>query len=42
MASATVKDLVLGSTLDFVSCGRFDLKGVPGSWDLYEVRAQGN
>jgi class 3 adenylate cyclase/pimeloyl-ACP methyl ester carboxylesterase len=42
MASATVKDLVLGSTLDFVSCGRFDLKGVPGSWDLYEVRAPGD
>ena len=37
MASSTVKDLVLGSNVDFVSCGSFDLKGVPGSWNLFEV-----
>jgi class 3 adenylate cyclase len=40
MASATVKDLVIGSNLDFMSCGSFELKGVPGTWDLYEVQAQ--
>jgi class 3 adenylate cyclase/pimeloyl-ACP methyl ester carboxylesterase len=39
MASSTVKDLVLGSTLSFVHCGSFDLKGVPGSWNLFEVTA---
>jgi len=39
MASATVKDLVIGSNLDFMSCGSFELKGVPGTWDLYEVQA---
>lgn len=39
MTSGTVKDLVLGSNLEFISCGTFDLKGVPGSWNLYEVKA---
>jgi class 3 adenylate cyclase len=37
MVSGTVKDLVLGSNLEFVDCGTFDLKGVPGSWNLYQV-----
>ena len=41
MASSTVKDLVLGSNVAFDSCGAFDLKGVPGSWNLYEVRPGG-
>jgi class 3 adenylate cyclase len=39
LASGTVKDLVLGSNLSFVACGAFDLKGVPGPWQLYEVTA---
>ncbi|HEU4895704.1 MAG TPA: adenylate/guanylate cyclase domain-containing protein, partial [Acidimicrobiia bacterium] len=39
IASGTVKDLVLGSNLSFVGCGAFDLKGVPGPWQLYEVTA---
>jgi class 3 adenylate cyclase len=38
MASGTVKDLVLGSNLSFIGCGDFDLKGVPGSWQLFEVQ----
>lgn len=38
MVSGTVKDLVVGSQLEFIECGRFDLKGVPGSWSLFEVR----
>lgn len=41
MASPTVKDLVIGSNLDFINCGAFELKGVPGSWNLYEVKAPG-
>lgn len=40
MASSTVKDLVIGSNMEFFHCGAFELKGVPGSWDLYEVRAR--
>ena len=39
LVSSTVKDLVVGSDLDFVLCGAFDLKGVPGEWQLYEVVA---
>jgi class 3 adenylate cyclase len=39
MVSSTVKDLVVGTNLDFVDCGTFDLKGVPGTWSLYEVKA---
>ena len=37
MVSRTVRDLVAGSPLGFDSCGLFDLKGVPGSWELFEV-----
>jgi class 3 adenylate cyclase len=40
MVSGTVRDLVIGSNVEFTDCGRFDLKGVPGSWNLYEVRAR--
>ncbi len=39
LVSGTVKDLVIGSPLTFESCGEFDLKGVPGSWRLFEVKA---
>lgn len=38
VVSGTVKDLVVGSSIEFAACGEFDLKGVPGSWGLYEVR----
>ena len=37
VVSSTVRDLVVGSRLEFAACGSFDLKGIPGSWDLYEV-----
>lgn len=37
LTSRTVKDLVVGSQLDFAACGEHELKGVPGSWALYEV-----
>lgn len=38
MVSSTVKDLVVGSQLEFDSCGAFELKGVPGMWNLYQVQ----
>ena len=37
LVSSTVKDLVVGSGLDFKDRGPRDLKGVPGSWQLYAV-----
>jgi class 3 adenylate cyclase len=42
MVSRTVKDLVIGSNLEFIGCGTFDLKGVPEPWELFEVVARGN
>ena len=37
--SSTVKDLVAGSGIEFAHRGDHQLKGVPGSWSLYLVRA---
>jgi class 3 adenylate cyclase len=37
MVSSTVKDLVVGSGLDFADAGEHELKGVPGTWRLYRV-----
>ena len=37
LVSATVKDLVLGSGIDFAERGTHRLKGVPGDWQLFEV-----
>ncbi len=37
LVSSTVKDLVVGSGLDFVERGAQTLKGVPGEWRLYSV-----
>lgn len=39
LVSSTVKDLVVGSNLVFDSCGSFELKGVPGMWNLYQVQS---
>ena len=36
--SGTVKDLTVGSSIQYELMGSFELKGVPGAWDLYEVR----
>ena len=36
--SSTVKDLTVGSSIQYESMGSFELKGVPGVWDLSEVR----
>jgi class 3 adenylate cyclase len=35
LVSPTVKDLVVGSRIDFVDRGEHQLKGVPGTWRLY-------
>jgi class 3 adenylate cyclase len=37
LASSTVKDLVVGSDLDFDDRGTHELRGVPGEWRLYAV-----
>jgi class 3 adenylate cyclase len=38
LVSSTVKDLVMGSGIEFEDRGAHELKGVPGSWNLYSVR----
>jgi class 3 adenylate cyclase len=38
LVSRTVVDLVHGSGLDFEERGTHELKGCPGSWELYAVR----
>ena len=38
VVSQTVKDLVLGATIEFDALGEHELKGVPGSWRLWRVR----
>jgi class 3 adenylate cyclase len=38
LVSRTVTDLVAGSGLDFEDRGQHELKGVPGSWQLYAVQ----
>jgi class 3 adenylate cyclase/pimeloyl-ACP methyl ester carboxylesterase len=39
LVSSTVKDLVVGSGLDFEDRGAYTLKGVPGEWRIYRVAA---
>jgi class 3 adenylate cyclase len=39
LVSGTVKDLVAGSGIEFDERGECELKGVPGSWKLFAVRA---
>lgn len=36
--STTVKDLVFGSGLEFEAMGTRELKGIPGSWQLFEAK----
>ncbi len=38
LVSSTVKDLVVGSGIEFDDRGAAELKGVPGEWRLYSVR----
>jgi class 3 adenylate cyclase len=35
LVSSTVRDLVVGSGIDFADRGEHDLKGVPGSWRVF-------
>ncbi len=37
LVSSTVKDLVIGSGIDFADRGTHELKGVPGEWRLFAV-----
>jgi class 3 adenylate cyclase len=37
LVSRTVKDLVIGSGIEFADRGEHELKGVPGSWRLFAV-----
>jgi class 3 adenylate cyclase len=39
LVSSTIKDLVVGSGLAFDDRGSHELKGVPGRWSLFAVRA---
>jgi len=40
LASSTVKDLVIGSGINFGDRGMHTLKGVPDEWHLYAVRGE--
>jgi class 3 adenylate cyclase len=42
LVSSTVKDLVVGSGLDFTDRGEHDLKGVPGRWRVFAVASSGD
>jgi class 3 adenylate cyclase len=37
LVSGTVKELVVGSGIEFADRGEHQLKGVPGTWKLYSV-----
>jgi class 3 adenylate cyclase len=37
LVSSTVKDLVVGSGLDFEDRGSRELKGVPGEWRVFAL-----
>jgi hypothetical protein len=37
LVSRTVKDLVVGSGLEFVDRGEHSLKGVPDKWQVFAV-----
>jgi len=38
LVSGTIKDLVVGSGIEFDDRGEHDLKGVPGTWHLFTVK----
>jgi class 3 adenylate cyclase len=41
LVSQTIRDLVIGSAFQFTSRGHHKLKGVPGTWELFAVDADG-
>ena len=42
LASSTVRDLVVGSGIEFADRGEEELKGVPGSWRIFSVAHAGD
>ncbi len=40
VVSSTVKELVIGSDMQFTDRGEHELKDVPGSWHLYTLGKQ--
>jgi hypothetical protein len=40
LVSRTVRDLVIGSGLRFSLKGDHDLKGIPGTWELYALDSE--
>ena len=42
LASSTVRDLVVGSGIDFEERGEHELKGVPGSWRVFAAATNGD
>jgi len=40
LVSSTVKDLVVGSGIEFEDRGLHSLKGVPGDWHLFAVAGE--
>ena len=38
LVSRTVTDLTFGTDLAFESRGNFELKGIPGMWELFAAR----
>lgn len=38
LVSRTVKDLVIGSGIEFGELGARRLKGVPGEWEIFAVQ----
>ena len=40
LVSSTLRDLVIGSGLEFEERGSYELKGVPGEWHLFAVASR--
>ena len=40
LASRTVRDLVMGSDLRFTDRGEYELKGIPGRWQLFATNTE--
>lgn len=41
LETSTVRELVVGSGIDFDDRGSYELKGAPGEWRLFAVAAAG-
>ena len=38
LTSSTVKDLVVGSGIEFVESGQVKVEGIPGKWEIFRVK----